>query len=283
MAGFSAFKDRIKQYLLDRKAYRFFIKDWVSLGDLQACADVMGTMRFTRNLTPQVLDSPKGKRIFVISPHTDDEILGPGGTLIKAIQNGAEIKTVYVAGESSSPAAKEALRVAERIGYGTEFLEFPLRNIPLGSAASVLADCIKEFRPETIFLPFFLDDHDDHRRVNHVLLESFRAGKINLSIEVWGYQVYTVLPPNVIVDITDEKEEKAQALRLFESQMESRDWAHFSLGQNAFNSRFLNRPKGARYVEAFFVLPIADYIELAGIYFDRSAEENYYFHSYVNS
>ncbi|MDP7505055.1 MAG: PIG-L deacetylase family protein [Nitrospinota bacterium] len=283
MAGFSAFKDRLKQYLLDRKAYRFFIKDWVALGDLQACADVMGTMRFTRNLTPQVMEFPKGKRIFVISPHTDDEILGPGGTLIKAIRNGAEVKTIYFAGDRSSPAAKEALRVAERIGYETEFLGFPLRNIPLGPAASALVDGINEFRPETVFLPFFLDDHDDHRRVNHVLLESFRSGKINLSFEVWGYQVYTVLPPNVIVDITDEKEEKAQALRLFESQMESRDWAHFSLGQNAFNSRFLNRPKGARYVEAFFVLPIAEYIELAGIYFDRSAEENYYFHSYVNS
>ena len=52
---------------------------------------------------------------------------------------------------------------------------------------------------------------------------------------------------------------------MWKSQMKIRKFDHYILGFNAFNIRLL--PK-ARYVEAFFVVPMREYAELCGVYFD---------------
>jgi len=81
-------KSFVKNYLLQRKAYQFFMRDWVGLTDLQSAKDMMATMRFSQNLQPQLREGPAAKRILVIAPHPDDETLGPGGTLLKEIDKG---------------------------------------------------------------------------------------------------------------------------------------------------------------------------------------------------
>ena len=72
-------------------------------------------------------------------------------------------------------------------------------------------------------------------------------------MEVWGYQVYSPVIPNVVVDISDVAETKAEAIRMWATQMSRRKLDHYMLGFNAFNTRLL---PNARYVEAFFVVPI---------------------------
>jgi hypothetical protein len=69
---------------------------------------------------------------------------------------------------------------------------------------------------------------------------------------------------NVVVDISDVADEKAAAVRMWTSQMQHRNFDHYILGLNAFNIRLLPT---ARYVEAFFVVPIRDYCELCQTYF----------------
>ena len=93
-------------------------------------------------------------------------------------------------------------------------------------------------------------------------------GRLSGDIEVWAYQVYTPLPGNVAVDITDVADRKADAIRGFASQMVIRDWAHWALGLNAFNSRFVSTGGQKRYIETFFVLPLAEYVELCRHYFE---------------
>jgi hypothetical protein len=83
-------------------------------------------------------------------------------------------------------------------------------------------------------------------------------------MEVWGYQVYSPVFANVVVDISDAAERKAEAIRIWASQMRRRKLDHYILGVNAFNTRLL--PK-AMYVEAFFVVPLQDYCELCHTYF----------------
>ena len=84
--------------------------------------------------------------------------------------------------------------------------------------------------------------------------------------EVWCYQVYSPVIPNVVVDISDVAERKAAAVRMWKSQMKVRKFDHYILGFNAFNIRLL--PK-ALYVEAFFVVPMHEYAELCAIYFNN--------------
>lgn len=274
----------LKNLIMPRTAYRFFIKDWQHLGDLQRCADAVATLRHSINMEPITLERPDAKRILVIAPHPDDEILGPGGTLLKAIAAGSRVRVLYLTQGRQAQATTvvaEAQAVAERAGYEQHFLNYYARNLPVDAhcLAQVRAQ-IEDFRPEVLMLPFFCDDHDDHRRASHLLWLLQREQPLPGKLQVWAYQVYTALIPNVLVDITEVAERKRELISLWRSQAHSRDWGHFALGLNAFNSRFLAAATTPCYAEGFFVLPVADYCALCGEYFGEAAGNSYYFMNY---
>ena len=265
---------RVERTINTRQAYKFFLRDWQSLTDLQSCAQAAATMRFTRTLEPLEMVAPRGKHITVIAPHPDDEMLGAGGTLIHALGRGASIRCVYVT--SSRPPAQveaETAQVAQRIGYRTEFLRYSVDAIPLtDDSISEFGRALSAEPMDCLFIPILLDDHDDHRRVNQLLWESWRRGLVPNQAEVWCYHVYSPMFSNVVVDISDVTDEKASAVRMWSSQMQKRKLDHYILGLNAFNIRLL--PK-ASYVEAFFVVPIGDYCELCGPYFSNPDDAFY--------
>lgn len=273
-------KSFIKNYLVDKKAYQFFIRDWVRLTDLQHAGDMMATLRFSQNLQPRLVEGPRAKRIIVIAPHPDDESMGPGGTLLKEIDNGAEVWVVYLTfGDLTEKRERqeEATRIASHYKYKTIFFDYSAKAIPLSDPIlSQLAGVINEVSPDVLFLPFCLDDHDDHRRASHLLLLAQRKGLLNCYFDVWAYQVYTVLFPNVLVDISDVVERKATMIKMWESQCKKRDWAHFTLGLNAFNQRFLLSGELPKYTETFFVLPVREYLDYCGRYFDPNPDDCYY-------
>ena len=258
---------RIERSVNSRQAYKFFIRDWIALQDLQRCADAVSTMRFTRTLEPLEMSAPRAKRIAVIAPHPDDEMMGPGGTLIHALRAGADVRCIYVT--SSNPPAQvevETAHVAARIGYRTQFLRLPVHAIPFtDESVAALGRALAAEPVDVLFVPMFLDDHEDHRRTNQLLWQASCRGLIQDSMEVWGYQVYSPVIPNVVVDISDVAETKAEAIRMWATQMSRRKLDHYILGFNAFNMRLL---PSARYVEAFFVVPLRDYCELCQAYFE---------------
>jgi N-acetylglucosamine malate deacetylase 1 len=226
-------------------------------------------MRFAGQIEPQPMEGPVAKEIVVIAPHPDDEVIGPGGTLIRAARAGRRVTVVFVTSGSAQAAAvreSEARACAARWGFEARFLQTAERAIDVSSVARGLTEVIEEKKPGAIFIPFLLDDHDDHRRVNECLLQAAAIG-LQSRPEVWAYQVYTPLPGNVVVDITDVAERKAEAIRSYASQILRRDWAHFALGLNAFNCRFLPPSGKAGYAECFFVVPMPDYVELCRRYF----------------
>lgn len=267
---FARIVKRVERTINSRQAYKFFLRDWLALGDLQRSADVISTMRFTRTLEPLEMVAPRGRRIAVIAPHPDDEMLGAGGTLIHAVRGGASVRCIYVT--SSHPPAEveaETATVAARIGYRTEFLRLPVHAIPLtDESVAAFGKAIAAEPVDVLFVPILLDDHEDHRRTNQLLMEAHRRGLIADAMEVWCYQVYSPVIPNVVVDISDAAEFKAEAIRMWASQMRRRKLDHYILGVNAFNTRLL--PK-AMYVEAFFVVPFRDYGELCETYFTDPA------------
>jgi LmbE family N-acetylglucosaminyl deacetylase len=257
---------RLERTINTRQAYKFFMRDWNSLTDLQNCASVVSTMRFNRSLEPLEMSSPRGKRITVIAPHPDDEMLGAGGTLIRALSDGAGVKCLYLtSGRPPAQVEAETAEVAKYIGYRTEFIRYQVDAIPVTEeSVATLGSSLSAEPIDCLFIPILLDDHDDHRRTNQLLWHAWRGGFVRNDTEVWGYQVYSPVISNVVVDISDVAEQKAAAVRMWKSQMKIRKFDHYILGLNAFNIRLL--PK-ARYVEAFFVVPMREYAELCGIYF----------------
>jgi N-acetylglucosamine malate deacetylase 1 len=269
-------KNFVRRYLKGRTNYKFFVSHALVPNDAQLAADVLATLRHVRALDPVIMGGPKAERIVIIAPHPDDEIIGPGGTLLHILEKGASVKVIYLTAGDADPelAARrraEAEAVAAKLGFETTFLDFEPGSISVDDATQVaFSDAVNAMAPQAMFLPFVLDDHEDHRRASALLMAV--AGHLKTMPEIWSYQVYSTLPGNVVVDITDVSEVKAEAIAMFGTQMEKRDWAHYALGLNAFNSRLLADGSQAKYVEAFFVLPIEEYICLCRDYFDDAGD-----------
>ena len=151
------------------------------------------------------------------------------------------------------------------------FLNIKIPLYPLGEKGrNDLIKILKAQPIEVLFIPFLLDDHPDHRNTNALLMEISEKSTLNIDAEVWAYQVYTPLPGNMVVDITNQIDQKKVSIEGYASQMRKRNWAHFALGLNAFNTRLLNSSTDERFVEAFFVVPFKDYIDLCRQYFRRT-------------
>jgi LmbE family N-acetylglucosaminyl deacetylase len=261
VAAFRSLARALERNFAGRRAYKWVVRQWIELPDLEAASELLNTMRFTVNLRPQELAGPRARRIAVLAPHPDDEVIGPGGTLIRARRDGAEIDVLYLPprqGGDWGERRVEAEAVCGRLGFAPRFL----------AAQADLAEALATFRPDAVFLPFVLDDHPDHREASRLLSQAWPQSG-GAGAEVWAYQVYTALLPNAIVDITPEIEEKKAAIRVYASQLRKRDWAHYAAGLGAFNSRLKQSSATPSFVEPFFVLPIEDYLAFCAKYFAR--------------
>ena len=257
-------------------AFKFVMKDWAPLFDLEASAEVLETKRFSRNLRPVELERPSQSRIMVIAPHPDDEVFGAGGTLLKAVANGAQVHIVYVTDGENDARGKairsDAVRSCEALGASYTFLGRETLNISLANAEvdQKLSRLFHDMRPEAVFIPFLLDDHDDHRRANEFFATV--AGDWDLGrVEIWAYQVYSTVLPNVVVNMTKEADRKRELIRLWQNVSGNRDWAHYVLGTNAANCRYVSS-KEPQYAETFFVVPAEEYLELCARYFSHAPD-----------
>jgi N-acetylglucosamine malate deacetylase 1 len=223
---------------------------------------------------------PGAERVVVLAPHMDDEIIGCGGTLARHAARGALITVVFLtdgAGggtpEASDPAAsltavrkREAQRALSVLGIDRlEFLDAP--DGALASAGAYLTERLRAIlqagRFDLAYLPFFLEEHPDHRAASRVLLDAARGGEF--ALECMGYEVWTPLFPNCLVNIDTTVERKREALSHYRSQLAEADYAHTQLGLNSYRSAaFLGGT--CRYAEAFCALPLDQYRELYGTY-----------------
>ena len=208
--------------------------------------------------------------------------IGIGGTLAKFCARGGKPTIAFL---TSGGPSEGSIRVAEAkeacrdLAATPVFLGYPPERIPVDKEAiNQIAELLASTNPEALFLPFFADDHDDHRRANQLLRAAALSMLLKSRPEIWAYQVYRVIPGNVIVDITEQRNAKAHAIAHYKSQMDRRDWINFALGLNAFNSRLLPGARGPRWAEAFFVVPFDDYIRLLDRYFVD--EKNCYYSSF---
>lgn len=259
--------------------------DWKDIGDGVSAARLLDTMRSSKLLIPSLASSPQGQRILIIAPHPDDEVIGMGGTLIQMINNGCNVKVVYFTLGNDKCLREESYALSQILGFSTNYMDFNKQNIGLDQPdLEQFAEIMESYKPDCIFLPFMLDDHDDHRRVNEFLVRAFQTKleKSSASIETWAYQVYTPLPLNTVVNITNVIDQKCDAIRYYKSQFTSRDWAHFAKSLNGFNVRFLSGEKGASYAEVFYRTNLKNYVGICSSYFGSNPENCYENPNYKN-
>ena len=150
---------------------------------------------------------------------------------------------------------EEARRGGAHLGLDDyEFFDYPEGHFPgpaeFEAASKRLRGILEEFKPDIVYAPWIGEYHLDH----HIACRVIRAalGEVKYTGEAWGYEVWTPLIADRIVDITPVIERKKAALLEHASQLEHTDFVHKSLGLSAQRSLYL--PKGALYGEAFCAL-----------------------------
>jgi LmbE family N-acetylglucosaminyl deacetylase len=225
---------------------------------------------------------PAAEAVLVIAPHMDDEIIGCGGTLAKHVARGASVTVVFLTDGAGGAAAhfdrsdeplteirKREARLALAV-LGIQKLEFLDARDGALTATPELVEKLRAIlrlgRFDVCYLPFFLEEHPDHRAASRILLDAALSEKRGL--QCMGYEIWTALFPNCLVNIDETAELKRQALSHYRSQLAEADYAHTQFGLNAYRSAaFLGG--SCRYAEAFCALPLAEYRELHDAYMHR--------------
>jgi N-acetylglucosamine malate deacetylase 1 len=218
-----------------------------------------------------ILATPTFRRVLVLGAHPDDETAGCGGVAALLSDRGATIEiAIATSGEGTIGADLDAAEVARRredearkaaalLGARPpRFLSHPDGALParLDALAADLRALVADVSPEAIFLPWFLDGHPDHQAIGAALE---RAG-IDGALELWGYETWTPLTPNRLVDITAVFERKERALASYETAHLAFDVSSM-LGLNRYRSAHASIGRG--YVEGFLVAPAAQWFALA--------------------
>jgi len=223
---------------------------------------------------PAQLIVPEGRRVLVIAPHMDDEVIPCGGTLLLLRDQDAEIHVTFVSDSSgglAEPRAAAALNAARRAEARRvgEFMRFA-STTELGmidgqlhryepEITARLSAQIDRIQPDLILCPFPADAHSDHMTCSSALAAA--AMHSGSAAVILAYEVWTPLWPNVAVDITRVAAVKEAAIRLYASQCDDRDYAAGALGLN----RYRGLVHSVEFAEAFFQATPAQFARICSL------------------
>lgn len=218
------------------------------------------------------------RNILLISPHTDDELFGAGGTLLKLKDMGCNIKLVVMSCASRylSHLNKNISRSEQwnEFCHSAEFLstedpllydigEKRLEEVPVYKSVRWLDSVISEFSPDVILLPE-PSYHQEHKITYEVSIASVRPtyGRKQPS-KIFTYEIPTatwsgsskIFFPNVYCCIDDKISQKVD---IFKDcyKLQYTENSRIKLGEFGLTShaRYRGIESGYEYAEAFMLL-----------------------------
>ena len=182
------------------------------------------------------------KKILILAPHPDDEVLGCGGLIRKKAEMGHQVYVLIAtrgsakrySDERVTNVRKEALAAHTLLGVvETLFLDFPAPELDLVSKAdmsSQIAEILKKLEIQELFLPHRGDIHHDHQAIFNAGLVAARPTGGNTVKMIYTYETLSetewaapfasdAFIPTYFVDVTAQFEYKLQAMEQFKSQL----------------------------------------------------------------
>ena len=231
---------------------------------------VLRTLASTGSSSPLVAD-PDPVPTLVLCAHPDDE-LGCAGTVALLAAAGASLRVVYATdggatrGSPHPPQVtterrrEEARRACAALGVPEAPTSWGLPDGGLPDHATELVARLErevaDFGPSRVLVPWFLDGHADHRAVSAAVVDAV----LPAGVEVWGFECWTPLTANRLVDVTATWPRKQAAAACHETAALAFD-LEASLSLSRWRS--LSGLQGRGYAEAFLALPADAYRELA--------------------
>lgn len=183
--------------------------------------------------------------VLAIGAHPDDIELTCAGTLIKLVREKRNVGVIDLTeGElgtrgSREIRVREAQRAAEIMGVSVrENLRLPDGNIDTSRENILtLSVLIRKFRPDVLLFPYSVDRHPDHEHTHQLCKEAwFYSGleKIETTLDgarqephrpkrYFNFMQWHEFEPSFVVDITDEFQQRLEAIRAYRSQFHDPD------------------------------------------------------------
>lgn len=214
------------------------------------------------NLMPSFMTS---KRVLVLSPHPDDELIGCGGSMLHLDPHLQEMVVCYLtdggkgtnlpeqSAEEIARLREAEMRLVARSYAHVRSVQWHIPDAELQATperSSQLAQLLCEFKPNIIFAPSPWELHPDHRGAFLLLAQALRQQVLEPDPTVLLYAVWNDGLSNSYVNITDVWERKRELIQLYQSQAFYRI-AELSELMNQLAAIRLQR-KGISYAEAFY-------------------------------
>lgn len=182
-------------------------------------------------------------RIVVLAPHPDDEILGCGGLLASAVEEGIDVQVVAVTdGEACYPgepwwtparlrqARREELRAAlHELDVGADaIVHLGIEDGGVSQCEAPLQEWLqRNLRPDDLVLsPWRFDGHPDHEAVGRAACRAARAiGCARLEYPVWGWHWLDPVDAHLawerprVLNISSATDRKRRAIAQFSTQL----------------------------------------------------------------
>lgn len=179
-------------------------------------------------------------KIFVISAHTDDEVLGVGGTIAKHAAAGDEVYVCSVCDRATDHEYDQGVisqlrtcceRANARLGVKDVIFCGGLdERITLPEAVALIEVPFNKVRPDVVYLHHRGDSNQDHATIFRAGVIVTRAISRHVASRVLCYHVPSsteqappfvdyVFKPNVFVDITDTLELKLEAMSEYVTEL----------------------------------------------------------------
>jgi len=178
------------------------------------------------------------KKILIIAPHNDDEVLGVGGTIAKHVKQGDKVYicsvTIGPNSERATMIRDEALNSHRFLGITkTFFLDLPVVNLaqlPTTEINTAIENVVNEVKPNIAYIPHRGDMHIDHKVVSESSMVALRPLN-NPQLEIiYAYETLSetewdipsasnAFLPNVYSEVTDTIDEKLEAMKFYKSQL----------------------------------------------------------------
>lgn len=221
-------------------------------------------MKTEEKLIPYHGTDLTGKKVLVLAPHPDDEIIGCGGSLALHTKAGDPVKVVFLTNGAKGDASgamnreeyvelrqNEAVNACAHVGVtNLEFWSYEDRSLA-GSPGALLQmiDLLEGFRPELVYTPSPLEYHPDHRATAILFCDAISSCEIDFDVAF--YEVGQPLRANLLVDITEVLTRKIEAMDAYKSQLKERPYRDICVALNRYRSMTL--PEGATHAEGFSI------------------------------
>ncbi|HWR22315.1 MAG TPA: PIG-L deacetylase family protein [Feifaniaceae bacterium] len=182
------------------------------------------------------------KRVLVIAPHPDDEVLGCGGLMARCVSEGNEVFVCVASNHDApiyTPQHKETTKREAREAHAvlgvreTVFLDYAavtLNRVAVHEFNGAMNRVVRDISPDTVLIPHAGDIHIDHQIVAKAALVAMRPladcgvqtilAYETLSETEWNApRAEYAFMPNYFVDISGYLERKLEAMGCFVSQL----------------------------------------------------------------